>query len=83
MEFYIGQICLFPWDWAPIKWAKCDGSLVSIAENQALFALIGTEFGGDGRETFALPRMEPIKCEGHDADVSYFINLHGLFPPRA
>ncbi len=46
MDFYIGQICLFPWNWAPEGWAKCDGQLLSIRENQALFALIGTEFGG-------------------------------------
>ena len=81
MGFYIGQICLFPWSWAPRGWAKCDGQLLTIQENPALFSLIGTEFGGDGRTNFALPKMTPIKAES-GGDVAFFINLEGVYPSR-
>jgi microcystin-dependent protein len=54
---YIGSIFLFAGDFAPAGWAICDGSLISIAENDTLFQLIGTTFGGDGQETFALPDL--------------------------
>jgi len=82
MDFYIGQICLFPWDWAPEGWAKCDGQLLSVRENQALFALIGIEFGGDGRTTFALPKLPPVLAAS-GGDVAYYINLRGIFPMRS
>ena len=82
MEFYIGQICLFPWDWAPRGWAKCDGQLLSISQYTALFALIGTEFGGDGRTTFALPKLPAVQAE-NGGDVAYYINLQGIFPSRS
>jgi len=47
----------WPLDWAPRDWALCQGQLLSISQNTALFALIGTTYGGDGRTTFALPDM--------------------------
>jgi microcystin-dependent protein len=81
MGFYIGQICLFPWPWAPRGWAKCDGQMFRIQEYSALFSLIGTEFGGDGRTNFALPKMTPIKTES-GGDVAFFINLQGIYPSR-
>jgi microcystin-dependent protein len=54
---YISEIRLFPWNWAPKMWALCNGHLLSIAQNQALFALLGTTYGGDGVQTFALPDL--------------------------
>ena len=57
MEPFIGQICLFGFNYAPRGWALCNGQLLSISENSTLFALIGTRFGGDGRSTFALPDL--------------------------
>jgi microcystin-dependent protein len=45
-------------DFAPIGWAFCNGQLLSIAQNQALFALLGTQYGGDGHTTFALPNLQ-------------------------
>ena len=82
MEFFVGQICMFPWEWAPRGWAKCDGQLLAINENQALYSLFGTEFGGDGRQTFALPKLAPIKGQ-NGGDIGYFINLSGIFPSRS
>jgi len=52
---YIGEIQLFAGDYAPVNWAFCDGSLIQIKTNQALYSLIGVQFGGDGKTTFALP----------------------------
>ncbi len=54
---YIGQIELFGFNFAPLGWAFCDGQLLSIADNSALFTLIGTIYGGDGLNTFALPNL--------------------------
>lgn len=82
MDQFIGQIAIFPWDWAPRNWAKCDGQLMSIRENSALFALIGTEFGGNGRDNYALPNLSPIKTE-NGGDLAYYIALYGIFPPRS
>jgi len=54
---YIGEIRLFGGSFAPFDWAFCDGSLQAIANNPALFQLIGTTYGGDGVSTFALPDL--------------------------
>lgn len=55
---FIGEIRLFGNNFAPRDWATCDGQLMSIAQNSALFAIIGTYFGGDGRVTFGLPNFQ-------------------------
>lgn len=54
---FIGEIRFFAGNYAPYGWERCDGQLLSIAENQALFSVIGTLYGGDGVTTFALPDM--------------------------
>ncbi len=54
---FIGEIRTFAGNFAPAGWAFCDGQLLAIAENDALFALIGTTYGGDGQVTFALPDL--------------------------
>lgn len=56
-EPYIGQIQAFGFDFAPRGWALCNGQLMSIAHNSALFSLLGTTYGGDGITTFALPDL--------------------------
>src|ERR1700722_3834600 len=56
-EPYLGQITLFPYNFAPRGWAFCQGQLMSIAQNQALFSLIGTTYGGDGVTTYGLPDL--------------------------
>lgn len=57
MEPFIGMIVMFGGNFAPRGWALCDGTLLSIAQYQALFSILGTTYGGDGRTTFALPPM--------------------------
>jgi microcystin-dependent protein len=54
---YIGEIRLFAGNFAPVGWEFCQGQLISIAENAALFSLLGTTYGGDGQNTFALPDL--------------------------
>lgn len=55
---YIGEIRMFAGSFAPAGWAFCDGQLMPISENDALFVLLGTTYGGDGQETFALPNLQ-------------------------
>jgi microcystin-dependent protein len=56
-EPYIGEIRMFGGNFPPAGWAFCDGSILPISENDTLFTLIGTTYGGDGQETFALPDL--------------------------
>lgn len=54
---YVGQIEIFAFGFAPKGWAQCNGQLMAISSNQALFAMLGTAYGGDGIRTFALPDL--------------------------
>jgi microcystin-dependent protein len=54
---YIGEIKMVPYNFVPIGWALCDGSLLQISQFQALYSLLGTTYGGDGKSTFALPDL--------------------------
>lgn len=57
MEPLLGQVMLFAGNFAPRGWAFCDGQLLAISANTALFSILGTTYGGDGRTTFALPDL--------------------------
>lgn len=57
MEGYIGEIRMFAGNFAPVNWALCDGQLLPINEHSALFSILGTIYGGDGRRTLALPDL--------------------------
>lgn len=62
---YIGEIRMFGGNFPPVGWEFCQGQLLPISENDALFTLIGTTYGGDGQETFALPDLRgriPVKA---------------------
>jgi len=56
-EPYVGEIRMFAGSFAPVGWALCQGQLIPISENDTLFNLIGTTYGGDGQETFGLPDL--------------------------
>lgn len=58
MEPFLGQIQAFGFNFAPRGWAQCNGQLLPISQNTALFSLLGTMYGGDGRTTFALPDLQ-------------------------
>ncbi len=55
---FLGEIRPVGFNFAPLGWAMCDGQLLSISQNTALFSLLGTNFGGDGRTTFGLPNLQ-------------------------
>ncbi len=68
-EPFFGEIRLFSFNFAPRGWAECNGQLLPINQNQALFSLLGTSYGGDGRVNFALPNLQgrtPVHVGGHD-----------------
>ncbi|HEY0660567.1 MAG TPA: tail fiber protein [Lysobacter sp.] len=72
-EVFLGQIMLTAFNYAPRGFALCNGTLMSISQNQALFSLLGTQYGGDGITTFALPDLRgraPLGA-GPSADPSW------------
>jgi microcystin-dependent protein len=76
-EPLLGQLALVPYNFAPQGWARCDGTILPIQSNTALFSLLGTQFGGDGRTTFALPKLEAPAENLH-----WVIALMGIYPSR-
>lgn len=74
-EPYLGQICLMPYSFAPVGWAVCDGSLISVSEYPTLFSLLGDTFGGNGTTNFALPNLP-----GPMPGVNYCIAMEGQYP---
>lgn len=79
VDALLGTIALFPYNFAPSGWMSCEGQTLTINQNQALFALIGNKFGGDGTTNFMLPNLkgaEPIP------GMKYYIAIIGIFPTR-
>jgi microcystin-dependent protein len=74
---YVGEIRMFAGNFAPQGWAFCNGQLVSIAENNVLFALIGTTYGGDGQNTFALPNLQS-RVPVHQGNGYTFAQMAGV-----
>jgi microcystin-dependent protein len=58
MDPFVAEIRIFPFNFAPTGWAFCDGQLLPLSQNTALFSLLGTTYGGDGKSTFALPNLQ-------------------------
>jgi microcystin-dependent protein len=58
MDPFVGQLLLVPYNFAPKGWAFCAGQIMAISQNTALFSLLGTTYGGDGKSTFALPNLQ-------------------------
>jgi microcystin-dependent protein len=58
MDPFVAEIRIFPFNFAPKGWALCNGQLLPIAQNTALFSLLGTFYGGDGKSNFALPNLQ-------------------------
>src|SRR5260370_40534289 len=58
MDAFVAEIRIFPFNCAPKGWAFCDGQILPLSQNTALFSLLGTTYGGDGKSNFALPNMQ-------------------------
>jgi microcystin-dependent protein len=80
-EAYYGEIRTYAFDFCPRGEASLNGQLLSISQNQALFSLLGTRYGGDGRVTFALPTAKPIRTVT-GAPLLQCITLEGIYPAR-
>ena len=80
MEPLIGQIQAFGFNYAPDGWAVCEGQTMPIAENEPLFSLLGTTYGGDGRTSFALPDLRQASARDN---VHFCIALNGGYPSRS
>lgn len=76
---FVGEIKMFAGTYAPSGYALCRGQLVSIAQFPALYSIIGNHYGGDGRQTFALPDLSRLE---EQVKVRYIIAIDGVFPPR-
>lgn len=74
-----GEVRLMPSWSVPAGWVPCNGQLLPINVNQAMFSLLGTTFGGDGRMKFALPNLSRIAVP---TGLQYCINIGGTYPPR-
>lgn len=73
---FVAEIRIFPFNFAPKGWAFCNGQLLPISQNTALFSLLGTTYGGDGKSTFALPDMQgnaPIHAGQGPGLSEYFL----------
>lgn len=78
---FVGETRIFAFGFAPAGWMTCEGQLLPISENETLFQLIGTTYGGDGQETFALPNAAGPVSE--ETPLNICISLFGDFPPPA
>lgn len=85
-EPFLSEIKILSFQYAPRGWAMCNGQLLPINQNQALFALLGTTYGGDGRVTFALPDLRgraPLhRSNGHPLGQSAGTEAHTLSLPE-
>lgn len=79
MEYYLGEIELFPYGFVPMGWRLCNGDILQIAQSQALFSLIENKFGGNGSTTFALPNLG---ADSPLAGMNYYICTSGIYPSR-
>jgi len=77
MDEYLGVIKLFAVDYVPEGYLPCDGRSLTIVQNQALYALLGLRFGGNGTSVFLLPKLTP-PCP----DTVYGICVQGMWPVR-
>ena len=73
-DFFIGQVMMTGFNFAPKFWAQCNGQLLPISQNQALFSLLGTQFGGNGTTNFALPDLPTLPVHIHTKPLA----LRGL-----
>ena len=78
-QAYIGAIVLAGFNFAPVNWAFCNGQLLPINQNMALFSLLGTTYGGDGQTNFALPTLNASALQ---SGLNYIICINGVYPSR-
>ncbi|AEY64989.1 phage tail protein [Clostridium sp. BNL1100] len=81
MDFpFIGQIQLFALGFAPTDWQLCDGTIFQVAQNQALYSLIGNKFGGTPGQNFAVPNLLKASAYQTRRPMAYYIAMTGMYP---
>lgn len=77
MDEYLGMIKLFAGNFIPSGYLECNGQLLNLQQNVALYSILGTTYGGDGHTSFALPKMDaPVD------EMKYIICAQGMYPSR-
>ncbi len=79
-DAFLGEVRAMPFGFAPNGWTPCQGQLLPMEQDPALFSLLGTTYGGDGKSTFALPNIPPL--QGNNGTLQYCIAVQGLYPTR-
>lgn len=79
---YMGEIATFAFRFCPRGWEPLNGQLLPISQNQALFSLLGTTYGGDGRTNFALPLAKPVFTLKAGAPMIQCIATQGIYPSQ-
>ena len=79
----MGTIMLFAGNFAPQGWAYCNGATLEIQKYQALYAILGTTYGGDGATDFKLPNLVGPVSTGNSLPINYIICVQGIFPSRS
>jgi microcystin-dependent protein len=93
-EVFVGELAQFPYRFCPADWAYCHGQLLAVSQYEVLYTLIGTTFGGDGVNTFAVPDLRPKDPNGNLLNLQVgqiyegkpymetFISLQGIYPTQ-
>lgn len=81
MDTFIGSIMCFAFNYNPQYWMECNGQTLNVSSNQALFSLIGNQFGGNGSTTFCLPNLNG--AQRFNGYMKYYIAMNGIYPPRS
>jgi microcystin-dependent protein len=84
MDPFLGSLWLVAFNFVPPGWAPCQGQLLPISQNTALFSLLGTNYGGDGVSTFGLPNMTGAKAmtDANGNALQWIIAIQGVYPSR-
>ena len=80
-DTYLGDVRAMSFNFAPQGWAPCKGQLLPVAQNRALFSLLGTTYGGDGQTNFGLPNLPGVPAQ-NGAALTYCICLNGSYPTQ-
>ncbi len=79
MDYFLGQILVFPYDFVPMGFLLCNGQQLNVQQNSALYSLIGARFGGNGSTTFCIPNLQGAETV---PGTAYYICNSGIYPAR-
>jgi len=79
-DAFVGEVAMFAGTFAPRGWAFCEGQVLSIQQNAALFSILGTNYGGDGKTNFKLP---DLRKQASRLGLKYIIAIQGIYPSRS